>query len=147
MKKMNKNVELSCKALGAAIFMGIVCLHMGIEALFALISGNNFNYHISFAFLIHGIVISMPASAAWVLCFGSAKPWSFFTRYLLALTVLVALFTITILIPAINSTEGHFTWVVSGIISTFSFGTAIAVFSNKHFRKTGIRSTLIWEIK
>jgi len=146
MKKITKEMELSIKALGAAMFMGTVCLHIAIVALFAFISGDNFYYHISFAFLIQGMIASMLASATWALCFGSTKSWRFLAKYLLTTIILVALFAITMLIPAINSTEGHFIWIVSGLISTFAFGTAVAVLSDKHFKKTGSRSVLLWEL-
>jgi len=143
MKKMSKEMELSCKALGAAIFMGIVCLYMAIGA---LLGGDHFHYHVSFAFLMQGIAVSMLSSAMWVLCFGSANLWRFFTRYLLILVILAVLFAMSMLIPAINAIEGHFIWIISGIISTLAFGTAVAVLSNKRFKKTGTRSTLLWEI-
>ena len=146
MKKMSKQMELSFKALGAAMFMGTVFLHMAIGALFGFISEENFYYNVSFALLIQGMAVSMLASAAWVLCFGCAKPWGFVPRYLLALVVLAALFAISIYIPVINSTENYFTWVVSGVVSTLAFGSAVAMLSNKRFRKTGSRSTLLWEL-
>jgi len=143
---MRKKIELSCKALGAGMFMGTVCLYMAIGAVFAFVSGESFYYHISFAFLIQGMAVSMIVSAMWVLCFSLAKPWSFLARYLLALIIMAALYTISMLIPVINGTEGHFMWIVSGIISTFAFGTTVAVSSNMLFKKTGSRSALLWEM-
>lgn len=147
MKKMNKEMELSYKALSAAMFMGTVCLYMAIGAVFALVSGEGFNYHVSFAFLIQGVVVSTLASIVCVLCFGSAKSWSFVTRYLLTLLILSALFILSMLIPVIGSTKGHFMWVISGAASILAFGTAVAVLSNQHFKKTGTRSVLLWELK
>ncbi|MCL2376636.1 MAG: hypothetical protein FWC76_04485 [Defluviitaleaceae bacterium] len=146
MTKINKKMELSCKALGAAMFMFTVCLYMAIGALFASMGGEVFNYHISFALLIQGIAVSLVASTAWVLCFSFNKPWGFFTRYIISLVALAALFVISMLIPVVNGAEGHFIWIISGIASTFVFGTAVAVSSNMHFRKTGLRSALLWEI-
>jgi len=149
MTKINnelKKMELSCKALGAAMFMGTVCLYMAIGALFTFVSSEAFYYHISFTFLLQGIVVSLAASAVWVLCFSLTKAWGFSIRYLLALITLAALFAVSMLIPAINVVEGHFIWVISGVISTLAFGTAVAVSSNIHFRKTGSRSVLLWEI-
>ena len=140
-----KDMELSCKALGAAMFLGIICAYIAIGAAFAFVSGTDFYYHVSFAFLIQGIAVSMIASAAWVLCFSLAKSWSFLTRYLLVLTISAALFATSMLIPAINATEGLI-WLISGIISTFSFGTGVAILSSKHFKNTGARSTLLWEL-
>jgi len=145
-KISKKQIELSCKALGAGMFMGIICLYIAIGALFTLVSGEGFYYHVSFAFLIQGIVVSMTASVIWLLYFSLSKSWSFLTRYLLAFITLAALFIISMLIPAINGAEGYFIWVISGFISTFAFGTGVAVSSNKHFRNTGSRTALIWEI-
>jgi len=149
MTKMNeklKKMELSCKALGAAMFMFTVCLYMAIGTVLALVSGNAFYYHISFAFLIQGIAMSLIASSAFVLPFSLSKSWGFLMRYLIALAVLAALFIISMLIPAISAVEGYFVWAISGVISAFVFGTAVAVSSNMHFRKTGSRSALLWEI-
>ena len=146
LKKISKETELSCKALGAAMFMAAVCLYMAIGAVFASVSGEDFYYHISFVFLIHGMIVSMLSSVLWVLCFGLVKPWGFFCRYLIALIILTALFGLSILMPVINSTEEHFLWIISSLISTLAFGTAIAVLSEKRLRKTGVRSVLLWEL-
>ena len=128
------------------MFMGTICLYIAIGALFAFVSGEGFYYHISFVFLIQGMVVSMIASSMWVLCFSLVKSWSFFARYSLAFITLAALFVTSMLLPVISGTEGHVIWIVSGIISTFAFGTAVAVSSNKYFRITGSRSALLWEI-
>jgi len=146
MTKICKKVELSFKALGSAIFMGTVCLYMAIGALLALVSGEAFYYNVPFTFLMQGMGMSMLAAPAWVLCFGSGKPLSFSARYLLVLIILAVLTAVSMSIPAINSTDGHFVWVISGIISTLAFGTTVAVLSNKHFRNTGARCTLLWEL-
>jgi len=145
MTKISKKLELSCKALGAGMFMLNVILYMAIGAISAFI-GQEHYYHVSFAFLIQGAAVSMIASTAWVLLFSFNKSWGFFTRYLLALIVLAASFAVSILIPAISMTEGYLLWIVSGIISTLTFGTAVAVSSNRLFGKTGSRSALLWEI-
>ena len=146
MTKICKKQELSYKALGAAMFMGAICLHMAIGVLFARVNGRGFYYHVPFALLVHGIVASMAVSAAFSLCISLAKSWGFVARYLLALLVLVALLAISILIPVINRVDGYHIWLISVAISTFAFGTAIAVYSNMHFKNTGLRSALIWEI-
>jgi len=91
--------------------------------------------------------MSLIASAAFVLPFSLTKSWGFFTRYIIALVTLAALFTASMLIPVIHIVEGHFLWLISGAISTFVLGTAVAVLSNMYFRKTGSRSALLWEIK
>jgi len=146
MTKICKKLELSCKALGAAMFMGAICLYMAIGALFTFVSGGGFYYHVPFVLLAQGIVVSMMASAMWAVCMSLAKSWGFFTRYLLVLVVLAALFVISMLIPVINGVDGHLIWIISVAVSTFAFGTAVAVYSNMHFRKTGTISALIWEI-
>ena len=146
MKKISKKIELSCKALGAAMFMGTVCLYMALGALFVFVSDAGFYYNISFAFLIQGILVSMIASAVWVLCFSSVKARGFFARYVPAFIGLAALFAASMLIPAIRGTEGYVLWIASGFLSTFAFGTAVAVSGNRYFKKTGTRSALLWEI-
>ena len=149
MKKTDKHkdMELSGKALGAAMFMASAVLYMVIGTLFTVISGNDFYYHISFAFLIQGMIVSMVSSLMWVVCFGLIKSWNFFARYLLLVAVMVALSGISMLIPVINSTSGYFVWIISGFISMFAFGTAVAVLSEKQLKKTGARSVLLWELK
>ena len=145
--KKNKDIELSCKALGAAMFMLTVVLYMVIGTLYARISGEDFNYHVSFAFLIQGMIVSMLSSLIWIVCFGFIKSWRFFTRYLLLFIVIVAFFVVSILIPIINSAEGYGIWIISGVISTFVFTTAVAVLSEKQRKKTGARSVLLWELE
>jgi len=144
--KKLKNIETSCKALGAAMFMFTVCLYMAIGALFALVSDEAFYYHIAFAFIIQGIIVSLVASTVWMLCFLVTKSWGFITRYLLALGIWAVLFVISMLVPIISVIEGHLIWVICSAVSTLIFGTAVAVASNMHFRKTGTRSVLLWEI-
>jgi len=146
MTKISKKVELSCKALGAGMFMGIVCLYMALGALSAFVRSEDFYFHVSFAFLIQGMVVSMAASVIWALCFSLNKSWGFFTRYLLVLIALAILFLLSVLFPAIRMTEGYYIWIISGIISTFAFGSAVAVSSSRLFAKTGTRTTLIWEV-
>ena len=147
MNIINKEMEVSCQALGAAMFMATACLYMAIGVLFAFVNQESFYYHVSFAFLIQSVAVSMSASTVWVLCFGFIKAWGFITRYFLALLILVILFGISMLIPAINSLDGSLLWIISGLISTIAFGTGLAILSEKHLRQTGIRSVLIWEIK
>ena len=146
MKKISKELELSIKALGSAMFMATVCLYLAIGAVLYFVRDANFYYHISFAFLIQGLVVSMAASVTWMMCFESAKSLSFIARYVLALMLLTALFGVSILLPVINSTAGHLLWLLSGFVATFAFGTAIAVLSEKRLKKTGSRSVLLWEL-
>ena len=145
--KKIKEMELSAKTLGSAMFMATVCLYMGIGALYASASGGDFYYHVSFAFLIQGVAVSLLASAAWVLCFGLIKSWKFFFRYLLNLAILIVIFGISKIIPVISSQNGHFLWIISGFVSTFLFITGVSILCEKNVKKTGIRSVLIWELK
>ncbi|MCL2446660.1 MAG: hypothetical protein FWD06_07835 [Oscillospiraceae bacterium] len=146
MKKMNKEVELSFKALGAAMFMATVCLYLAIGGLFFLLDRENFHYHISFAFLIQGLIASMAASVAWVVCFGEIKKMGFAARFIIPLAITLALFGLSALIPVINATQGFWLWLASGLVATVAFGTAIAVLSEKRLKKTGTRSVLLWEL-
>ena len=145
-KKM-KDMELSAKALGAAIFMATACLYMGIVALYASAYDMDFYYHVPFVFLIHGVAVSLLTSGVWVICFGLIKSWNFCCRYLLNLTILFIVFGISKIIPAINSQNGHFLWIISGFMSTFLFTTGVSVLCEKYLKKTGKRSVLLWELK
>ena len=146
MKKISKHTEMSCKSMGAAMFTATVCLYMMAGSLFALASNEQFYYHAPFSFLIQGMIASMIASVVWAVSFGYVKSWNFFARYLLSLIILAVLFGASILIPAINSVAKHYLWVSSGFIASLGMGTAFAVVSEKHFRSTGLRSTIIWEL-
>jgi len=146
MKKLNKELELSIKALGAAMFMATVCLYLAIGAVLYFIGYDNFYFHVSFALLVQGLIVSMVASATWMVCFESAKPQSFGARYAIAFIILAILFGVSIMLPIINSTTGYLFWLIGGFVSTFAFGTAIAVLSEKHLKKTGKRSVLLWEL-
>ena len=138
MKKMSKEMDTSCKALGAAMFMANVLIFMGVGAAYAFISGSSFYYHIPFAFLIQGLIMAMTASAAWVIFFKVGKQ-GFLGRYLSALAVSLALSGISLLIPAINTVTGHFLWIASGLFSILAFGTSVAALNEKEFRATGER--------
>jgi len=128
------------------MFLGTVFLYMVIGSIFALVSRESFYYHIPFAFLIQGIIKSMVISFVWTLCFSNIKAWGFFKRYLLALMVLVVLAVISMLIPLINGVQWFAIWIISGIISSLIFGTAVAASSNMYHKKTGKRNALLWEI-
>jgi len=145
-KKM-KDMELSGKALGAAIFMATTCLYMGITALYASANDADFYYHVPFAFLIHGVAVSLLTSGAWVVCFGLIKSWNFCCRYLLNLAILFIVFGSSKIIPIISSQNGHFLWIISGFIATFLFTTGVSVLCEKNLKKTGERSVLLWELK
>ena len=147
MKKIYKDMELSSKALGAAIFMATVCLYMGIGAINARISEADFNYYIPFAFLIHGVIISLMVSGAWVLCFGLIKTKGFIFRYLFTLITILALYGITLLFPVIISKESYFIWVISSFVSAFLFLTGVSVLNEMLYKKTGARNVLLWELK
>ena len=149
MKKTNKNkdLELSFKALGAGMFMGTAVLYMAIKALLVIIGEEGFYYHVSFAFLIQGMIVSMAASIMWVVCFGLIKSWNFSARYLVLFIVIVALSGVSMLIPVINTTDGRFVWIISNLVSTLAFSTAVAVLSEKQLKQNGARSVLLWELK
>jgi len=149
MKKTDKHkeMELSGKALGAAMFMATAVIYMAIGAIFAVLNREGFNYQLPFAFLIQSMIVSLVSSLMWVVCFGVIKSWKFFARYSMLLLFILALAGVSMLIPVVNAIEGHFIWIISGLISTFAFGTAVAVMSEKQLKKTGARSVLIWELK
>lgn len=146
MKKVSKEIELSAKALGSAMFMATVCLYIAICAVFTLLGNGYFYFHISFTLLIQGLIASMAASVVWVIYFGVIKKWGFFKRYASASVISTCLFVISMLLPIINSSHGYMAWLISGLFSTLAFGTAIAVLSEKRFRRTNKRSSLLWEL-
>ncbi|MCL2373601.1 MAG: hypothetical protein FWC78_09420 [Defluviitaleaceae bacterium] len=142
---MNKKVELSCKALGAAVFMGMICIYMGLGVIFWLL-GWGVVSQISFWFLLQGIALAMVASGAWVLSFGAGKNWGFGARYLLAIGVLAAAVGLSVAIPGLRAMDGFYLWLASGTGAALAFGNAVAVLSHRHFKATGLRSSLLWEI-
>lgn len=146
MKKMHKELELSIKALGAAMFMATVCLYLAVGAVFFLIDRENFHYHISFAFLIQGLIASFAASVAWMVCVGQIKKMGFVARYAISAVITLVLFGLSALIPIIHSTQGFWLWLVSGVVATVAFGTGIAVTSEGKLKKTGKRTVLLWEL-
>ena len=145
--KKAKDMELSFKALGAGMFMGTAVIYMAIGALFAIIGRDGFNYQVSFVFLIQGMILSMASSIMWVVCFGVIKSLKFFARYSILFIFILALSGVSMLIPVVNSVTGHFIWIMSGLVSTLVFCTAVAVLSEKQLKKTGARSVLIWELE
>ena len=146
MKKNLKDIETSCKSLGAAMFMFTVCIYMAVAALSAAFLNVKVYFQIPFAFIIHGIIISMVSSALWFLFFGFFKRWSFLPRYLLTVLVLMAFFGLSVIIPVINSNVGYNHWIISGFASVFLMGTAFSVANEKNYKNTGKRSVLIWEL-
>ena len=147
MKTKYKDIELSGKSLGAAMFMATVCLYMAIGALSARLSGADFYYHIPFVFLVHGVIISLLAAGVWVINFGLIKTKGFGFRFLFTLIILTALFGISIKLPVINSNIGYELWIISGLISTAAFIIGVSVLSEKYLKKTGSRTVLLWELK
>jgi len=147
MLKKYKALELSSKALGAAMFMFTVCLFMAICALYNAFNEKSVNMTIPFALLIHGIILSLMCSGVWVLFFGLGEKCGFVSRYLPALVLTGILFGISMIIPVIKNANGVFFWIISGFVSSFLFGSGIAVLSEIKRRKTGIRSVLLWELQ
>ena len=140
-------MEVSCQALGEAIFMATACIYMVAGAIYTWIGNVDFYFNIPLAFLIKGVAIPMIAFIVWTISLGLIASCTFLVRYLLALVVLSALLWVSMLIPIINSTTGYFIWIISSFISIFFFGTVLATLSQKHFRKTGVRSVLVWKIQ
>ena len=147
MKKKFKDLELSSKALGAAMFMFTVCLFMAICALYNAFNEESVNTNIPFALLIHGIIMSLICSSVWILFFGLGEKCGFVSRYLTALVLTGSLFGISMIVPVIKNADGFFFWIVSGFASSFLFGSGIAVLSEIKRKKTGIRSALLWELQ
>ena len=147
MLKKYKSLELSSKALGAAMFMFTVCLYMAICALYNSFSENSVNMNIPFALLIHGIILSFMCSGVWVLFFGIGEKCGFVSRYLPALVLTSAFCAISMIIPVIKNANGVFFWIISGFVSSFLFGSGVAVLSEIKRKKTGIRSVLLWELQ
>jgi|GEM_PF-1283601 len=146
MKSKHKELEMSIKALGAAMFMATVCLYLLVGGVAFLLGREEFQFHVPFAFLIQGLIASMAASAAWMLCVGNIKKMGFAAKYLMVMAITLALFGMSALIPAIRSTDGVWLWLASGLVATVAFGTAIAATSEKRLKKTGTRSVLLWEL-
>ena len=147
MKKKYKELELSSKSLGAAMFMFAVCIYMVITAILNAQNCENIIYHVTFAFLIHGIILSLICSGVWVLFFGLGDKCGFFSRYFPALALTAILYGISLIIPAIKNIDGALFWIVSGFSSSFLFGTSVALLSEKKKRTTGTRSVLLWELQ
>ena len=144
--KVSKHTEMSLKSMGAAMFMFTIALYMIAGGLFALSTSEHFYYHVHFVFLIQGMIVSMAASAVFAISFGYVKSWNFLARYSLVTALLAALFGTSMLIFAANAVAGYHLWVLSGFIATFAMGTAFSIVSEKHFRSTGQRSVIIWEL-
>ena len=147
MKKIYKDMELSGKALGAAIFMATVCFYMIIGAITARISGGDFNYYIPFALLIHGVIISLCTSGTWVVCFGLIKNKGNLFRVLSTLIIIFFLYGISLLIPVINTIDGFPLWIIINFVFTFVLISGVSALSLILESKTGTRSVLIWELK
>ncbi|MCL2365122.1 MAG: hypothetical protein FWC71_10720 [Defluviitaleaceae bacterium] len=145
-KPISKEIELSIKALSAAIFMATICMHMIVGFVLRLLNVYEGYLHVSFAFLMQGMVISMTGAAAWVLSFGYGKAWSFGARYVLAAVISMVVAGVSMLVPAIHAAELHLYWLASGLICSFAFGTAIAVLSEKRLKISGACSVLLWEL-
>ena len=140
-------MELSSKALGAAMFMATVCLYMGIEIIKAKTSDADITCYIPFAFLLHGIVFALMTSGAWVLCFGLIKTKNYIITALLTLIILLIITGVSIVLPVINTKAGYLIWIISCFASSFLFITGVTALYIKLEIKTGIRSVLLWELK
>jgi hypothetical protein len=147
MKKIYKDMELSSKALAAAIFMASVCFYMIIGAIIARSSGVDFNYNVSFAFLIHGVIISLFSSGVWAICFGLIKTKGFILRALLTLILILVFYAVSFLLPVINTKEGYMIWIITSFACTFLFIAGVSALSLILESKTGARSVLLWELK
>ena len=147
MKNISKHMEVSCQSLGAAMFMAIVCFYMIIRAVITLIGDDVSFYHVPFSLLIQGVIISMSSSIIWTLILGISSIKSLVIKVILCLMFIIILLFVSVLIPVVNKSDGYIIWILSCAISLFGFGILLAFYSEKYYKRTGVRSVLVWEIQ
>ena len=54
---------------------------------------------------------------------------------------------ISAFVPVISKSDGYIMWILSCMISLYGFGLLLAFYSERYYKKTGIRSVLVWEIQ
>ncbi|MDR2962503.1 MAG: hypothetical protein LBU90_02510 [Bacteroidales bacterium] len=147
MKKLSREMEVSWQAMAAVTFMVSACLYVIYNLLYVFIQRvEGAHLVVPAAFIIHGVMVSVLYSGAFILCFGMVEHWRGLARYFCALAILLTLFGVSLLIPQIRSNEGLI-WLAALFAVSFPFLTAVSILSEKRHTKTGIRSVLLWELK
>jgi len=136
------NFSVPLKAFAAMILAGFVILYMVSGTIYAMSTGEAFEYSIPFVFIIQGAVMASLISVLWGIFLSDAiiKEWRFFKRFIafkMSLVPLLALCFFTFLaIPA--------DWTIPWFITVvgISIGVvALAIVSEAYFRKTGKKYT------
>jgi hypothetical protein len=111
-----------------------------------LITGTEFYFSLPFAFILHGVIITLIISGVWVMLFGLNKSWKFIVRYSLFLITLIILYVLSIFNPIMNSIAGYHLWLICSFIVVFGSMTGFSIANEKYFINKGERNVLIWEI-
>jgi hypothetical protein len=99
MKKALSTV-LPLKSFAAMIFTGFMIFYMVAGTLYAVVTGEVFDYTIPFAFVLQGVLLSILISALWALLFNERmdKKMRWFPRLAIFALALTGLLAICILI-------------------------------------------------
>lgn len=141
MKKLMDFV-IPLKMFGAAIFTGLICLYMVSGSLYALVTGEAFEYTIPFIFVLQGLLLSVLISFLWSLLLSDVviKKWRYFPRLVVFTISLMLLLTISLLTFVAIPTEWAKLWlIVNGIIGVGLI--MFSIISELHFKATGKRYT------
>jgi hypothetical protein len=143
---MKKIMEFAIpfKAFASMLFAGFIILYMISGVIFAIVTGEKFDYTIPFIFILQGFGLSVLISLLWNLLFSEViiKKWRYSIRHIifeLSLVVLLALCFLTFLAIPTNWAK---LWLI--VIATVSvFVILLFGLCELYYKKTGKRYTEI----
>lgn len=141
MKKMMSYI-LPAKTFAAMIFTGFICLYMMTGSIYAVVTGESFDYAIPFAFVLQGLILSLLISLLWAALFNNTmdRKLRYFPRLLLFSFALTVAFAVSLLTFVAIPTGWTKIWLIAD--GCVAVGVIILSFiSEVYYKATGKRYT------
>ena len=139
MKKLVDFV-MPMKLIAGGVLAGLIGFYMVVGAIYARVSGADFEYSIPFAFIIQGAVLAICIAVLWEVFFCEIiiRKLRFFPRVLMFNASLAALIAASVLTSSVLSSDWAYLWLTGATAIAIGIGV-IACLAEVYFRKTGQR--------
>jgi len=148
MKKL-MDIVMPIKMIAGGILVGLIGFYMVVGTIYAQISGAEFEYSVSFAFIIQSAVLAVVISLLWQIFLGEVviKKWRFFKRAIVfnlsLLVVIVLCFFASFALPIPG--ELSYLWLIGACCITVGIAI-IAALNEIYYRRTGKHYTEMLQV-
>jgi hypothetical protein len=130
------------KSFAAMIFAGFIILYMIIVTIYAVITGEAFEYAIPFMFAIQAVAVSVVISILWTIIFSDIiiKKMRYFLRLIIFSAALLPVFALSFLVLFVSHADCIKLWLV--ILGAMILGLIIiSLLFETYFKLIGKRYT------